>query len=603
MPSQSFSEAISGLPSAKQFSDFLPFLDRLPSKGYTGIWVENDIITPGPESHHPDIEQDYQILFRGNFKLHNIFDYTFRPDNEVYVTHLAQLMAACAERGLAVYLSFWIPKLSKAFYEFLLTEHPSAIGSSTTFHYKRTPTLSTCEGSGGLELLEAIVANLMERFPGIAGLKVACEDNAAWICDEESPFANGTTRARHTANMYRAVLSGIRRHSPDAKLLIYPWIWAEGAGEEVYKLLKDDYFIMSKLESGSHQDLGPGMPTHPIMDASIVSERPGDIFSFWKERVGTSRIFDMVPVGAGIDDFFLNYPPYPGRVFRRLKFLKEQGVRGFLDFECGGHHEGSCEEAVALFQQTSEADQEQFLNRLAAGMTGNEAAARLAVAGWNAFDKGFGFIPMGLGDTGEFTNLFSERLGFAWSMCIATPLLPGPFLAEDKLHHVHFFSPYALFHGRTVQRLELFFQQVWRHWAEATAALKAAAALDPENQALRREAIAARAHFLSMSSVLHWCLAARLSESGDHAAFGRLQIEEVELTKSFQALITSNPWVWDNNCWQPHRTPMSQRNLHPLLGANANLEADTFQTKLAIMRAWLDSKVFLGGGESHEGFE
>lgn len=586
----SFSEAVSGLPSASRLADFLPFLDRLPGKSYTGVWVENDILTPGPESHHPDIEQDYQILFRGNFKLHNIFDYTFRPDNGAYVEHLQALMAACHERRLDVYLSFWIPKLSKQFYEFLLTEHPAAIGSSLTFHHQRTPTLSTCEGSGGLELIEAIAANLFDRFPGIAGIKVACEDNAAWICDEESPFANGTTRARHTANMYRAVLNGIRRHSPDAKLIIYPWMWVEGAREEINHLLKDDFFIISKLESGSRQDLGPDMPTHPIMDASIVSENPGDSFCFWKERVGTARMFDMVPVGAGIDDFFLSYPPYPGRVFRRLRFLKEEGVHGFLDFECGGHQEGSGEEAVALFQQTDETDEDTFLNRLAAGMVESNETARLTVAGWKAFDTGFGFIPMGLGETGEFPSLFSERLGFAWSMCIATPLLPEPFLAEDKLHHVHFFSPYAIFYGRTAQRLEVFFQQVWRHWAEAMTCLEGAAALEPENAASRREAITARAHFLSMSSVLHWCLAARLAETNDLDAFRRLQIEEIELTKSFQRLVDANPWVWDNNCWQPHRTPMSQRNLHPLMGAEADLDADTFETKLFIMHEQIGQK-------------
>src|SRR5882724_2894161 len=102
-----------------------------------------------------------------------------------------------------------------------------------------------------------------------------------------------------------------------------------------------NYRVMTKMEENSRQILPGESNGDALFDDSIVSERPGPDFQLWLKHVGPSRIVDMVPIGSGIDDMFFNYPPYPGRIYRRLQMLRTFGVTRFLDYECGGHNAGS----------------------------------------------------------------------------------------------------------------------------------------------------------------------------------------------------------------------------------------------------------------------
>jgi hypothetical protein len=564
--------ALAGLPRHDSADALEPDLRRYKSVGYTGIWLEDDVVrwTDGP-----DADQG----FNGNWRLYNIFDFTLSTAAPVYRAYLRRVCELCREIGLEVYASFWMPKLNTEFTEYLTRNHPDAIGRSR--HFKTdVPTLCMCPDGGGLPILRGMVEQFMRDFPEVLGLKIATEDNVARNCDDLCPHSHGTTKASHAANMFEAVQQGMAAVRPQAKLLLYPWFWEDAFTETIVPRLTGDYLVVTKMPVDSRQELGALGPSEPIFDDTLVVDEPGTTFVEWLKRVGPKRIVDMVPTGNGMDGMFLQNPPHPGRLFRRLRALGDLGVDRFLDFECGGHWAGSLEEAVRLYAAHPTLTETAFLGALAAAMYVRPAAQAWAVRGWRAFDLGFGHLPIHLGDTGS--RLYSGRFGFAWELCIATPMVRGAFGGGDHEHKIHWFSPYNFFHGKLGLRLEIAFRRVLDQWVESTRCLAIADALEGGSTASAREAAAAEAHVIAVLSALNWCIAAAIDRpgSGSAAYFDELAESEMDLTRRLGALLQVHPWLWANNCWHPHRTPISQQGLGYLPS-----DKDTFEAKLRIMTA------------------
>ena len=298
-----------------------------------------------------------------------------------------------------------------------------------------------------------------------------------------------------------------------------------------------------------------------------------------------SAVLDMVPVGTGLDCLFLTAPPNPVGVYRRLRALASHGVRRIIDYDCGGHHPGSCEETVALFHENPGLDEAAFLHGVAARLYRQPEAREPAVRGWQAFGRGFGNLPIGLGDTG--CDQFSGRFGMAWSMCIATPLIRQAIADTDQRHKIHWFSPYNFFRPKLCDRLETCFLRVKTDWQTAAQELALADTLEGHTAASQREALSAEGYVVCVLSALNWCAAARTAKTADGAdRFHQVQRLESELVGRFQKLLRQWPGLWDNNCWHPHHTPLSQRGL----GLSLARYHDAFAAKLAIQ----------GGGEKPE---
>lgn len=167
---------------------------------------------------------------------------------------------------------------------------------------------------------------------------------------------------------------------------------------------------------------------------------------------------------------------------------------------------------MALFNQQPKLSAEAFLTKLAARMYRSARARKEAIAGWKAFDEGFGKLPIGLGDTGN--PQYSGRFGFAWSMCIATPMLEHLF-GDERRHEIHWLSPYNFLTRTLATRLEFHFWQILARWSRAAKHFAAADRLEGHTAFSTREAISAQAHLLSVRSASHWCLGAhRLRGSG-----------------------------------------------------------------------------------------
>jgi hypothetical protein len=542
--------------------------------GYNAIWIENDYLR---WSFAPDPDNG----FSGNWRLFNMYDFTYGSHVKEYHDYLTKLSEICKKEGLDIYASFWLPKINAEMIANLKKNNPDAIGIETILNKVDTVfSLCTCKDGKGLAFLSAMVKKFMTDYPQIKGLKVASMDNAAAICTEACPHAHGTKQGEHLANMYETVQNAMRQVRPDADLLLYPWYWHEDHKEIVTARLQKPYYVVAKMNLYSHQQLESGIPGGLLYDASIVSDKPGTEILYWINKVGAENIIDMTPVGTGVDNWYLAAPPFPGRVYRRFHVLDSLGVKSFMDYECGGHHHNSVEVAVGLFNENPNLNEKEFLNQLAQKIYKNPDAQALAIQGWKAFDKGFGKLPMGLGDTEN--PKFAERFGQAWSFCIATPLEVEAFGDVDRWHYYHWFSPYNFFKPSLSNRLQTWFTAVIVNWQEASKYLGLANEIEGHTELGEMESIAAEAHLLAALSALNWCNAARLSvDKKDLSQFNDLCSNEIELTQKFYDLTKKYPWVWDNNCWHPHHTPLSQRNL----GLDINRFHNTFESKLYIMKS------------------
>jgi hypothetical protein len=286
----------------------------------------------------------------------------------------------------------------------------------------------------------------------------------------------------------------------------------------------------------------------------------------------------MPALGSGIDDFF-GSPPIPGRIHRRMLLHRKVQCDKFIEFECGGHWDDSNEEAYTVFNEEPGISQSGLLKKVAAAIYKSPEAHKLAIAGWQSFDEGFGQLPIGLGDTN--CSQFSGRFGMSWTMCIATPLVREAFGNSDQKDRIHWFSPYNFFMSPLVDRLETHFLRVQNSWQRAAALLAAAATPDGNSVRSSHESIAAQAHVLGVASALNWCNACRYAtRPALESSFADVVRTETDLTRQFLDLSSQHVWVWNHICWHPHQTIMSQKHL----GFEDVETHNTFEAKLAIMQ-------------------
>lgn len=563
-----FKMAVASLLRHDSISQVAKDIARFKQKGYTGVWFEDDYLKD-------NYTQGSAIEWGGNWIILNLFDFTLSKNKEKYRHYLNQLSDECKKNGLKLYASFWIPQVNDEFYEYLKKNHPDAIGKALGWDGKELPTLCTCKDGHGLCIISSMVKQFMKDFPQVNGLKIATVDCGAYICDDICPYAHHTNRFTHIGNMYQCVQSAMREVRPDADFFLYIWFW-ENHPQEVITRLKEPYYVLGKMEKGSVCQFN-GHRGDSIFDASMISEKAGKYFLDYINRFGADRIVDMVPVGTSIDDFFLAAPPDPGRLYRHFKILQGLGINKFFDFECGGHNSGSREEVVSLFNEHPQLNEEDFLSELSKIMYKNTKAQVEAIKGWKMFDQGFSYLPIAMGNTG--INAFSGRFGFAWSMCIATPIIKDFFLSSEKCNSIHWFSPYVFFNSKTADTLLVEFQKVFDKWQEAACNLTSADFLEGQTEFSHHEAIIAQAHVISAQSALNWCMAVKVATEKNDSNFNELLNNEILLTKKFKTFVKDNPWVWGNNCWHPHHTPLSQNGL----GTGTKKYRNAFDAKIEVM--------------------
>ncbi|MCX6971144.1 MAG: hypothetical protein NTV93_13470 [Verrucomicrobia bacterium] len=569
-----FREIWGALPRHDQVDEIKPVLARYRAAGFTGIWVENDYLrwswAPDPDSG-----------FGGNWRLFNLFDFTRSVEAPRYRAYLHEIGAACQAEGLELCISFWLPKLNQELREYFHRHEPSSLGKAVYGVDHERETWCSCPGGTGITAFAGMFDEFLTEFPEVTRLKISIKDNCAFICTEECPHSQGATEAQNAARVFQVVQQSIADAGrPPETLLVYPWFWEEGFEEEVVSVLKPGHTLLTKYAVGSERAIEAGSPAGQLFDSSLLGEYPGPIFERWRERVGGDHIVDLLPWSNSMDAMFVAHPPTLMLVWKRLEMLRDKGVRGIMDFECGGSPARSTVEAIRLFQETGGTiGSEEAAQRIARDVYGVADPAPLVEA-WTLVSRAWDTIPMSLSETGIMEPYgLSPRLGQAWPACAASPIVREAFAEGEQGHHIHWFSPYNFFGFQLSARLRPFFDKMEALFAGADQLMQTVAATENAVD-FAREARAIQGLRLCSQAAINFCDAALAMKSANDTAFDHARSRHVRTLKAMSDLDRQDAEFWANCCWHPHQMPISQRNL----GFDPAKDRNAFTASLHVMQ-------------------
>jgi hypothetical protein len=543
-----FTSFIASLPRHQHVAELDRHLGRLAENGATGIWIENDYL------RWDWINDDGDSGFGGNWRLFNIFDFTRSRHRARFQDYLHGLIGQARRHGLGVYGSFWLPKLNRELETWLRAHKPDALGSADYGSGNQCTTWCSCADGAGIALQREIYAEYLAAFPELAGLKVAIKDNSAFVCTRHCRHAHGDDEASNAARIYRTMQEVVQEAGkPRDFLCIYPWFWdhVPGMEEAIAAALEPGYRVITKYASELPAAIETDRPASCFIDATLLADRPGPSFLRWRERVGGERLLDMTPQANSMDLMFVAGPPLLALAWERWAMLAGHQLGGILDFDCSGSPAPSTLHGFRLFQERPELRADVAVaETIRRSWNLSDVTAASLADGYADFASGWKAIPLALGEKD-----FSARFGEAWPMTLATPLVRSAFAAQDQGHRVHWFSPYNFFRADTASRLQPHFARMLASWSRAELAFAAAAA---EDIRLSEELQSVQACVLCVRSALTWCSAAACV---DDASFASCVAQQLGLVQRMQALVVERPDLWENNCWHPHQTVISQRHV------------------------------------------
>jgi hypothetical protein len=212
------------------------------------------------------------------------------------------------------------------------------------------------------------------------------------------------------------------------------------------------------------------------------------------------------------------------------------------------------------------------------GATGESLSAM--VSGWQSVSQGWENIPLTLADTG--CKAFAGRLGQAWPVSAASPLVRDALAETDQKHHIHWFSPYNLINFHTAGRLQPHFATMEKHFKSACESLTAARrGIASNKDYFEKECRAAQGLFYCAQAAALWCKAALAVKNKDDTVWKECVEKQKEILQAMQRLNEEDPGFWANNCWHPHQMPISQNHL----GFLKETDRNTFAASLRIMSA------------------
>jgi hypothetical protein len=102
--------------------------------------------------------------------------------------------------------------------------------------------------------------------------------------------------------------------------------------------------------------------------------------------------------------------------------MRKEGVKGWVDYDCGGIHEGLMLDLVSVVQHNPKASVKDWLHLLAVKRYQSPQAVEGALAAWKAFDRAVEFFPAIL----DFKSIpsYSGRFGIAMGLVPMMPFLP-----------------------------------------------------------------------------------------------------------------------------------------------------------------------------------
>lgn len=478
-----FGDALSD-PTLDPYPDKL--LAELRARGVNGVWLHTVLrqLAPGGDAF-PE----------------------FGEGSAARLEVLRQLVDRAGRHGIKVYLYLNEPRaMPLEFFD----DRPDMLGVREGDH----GALCTSHPAVRQWLTDA-VAHVFHEVPGLGGVFTITASENLTNCSSHGqhaacPRCKDRTEADIVGELHEAIVAGVEREAPDAKVIAYDWGWGAGSAN-VIKQLPSSVWLMSVSEW--ELPVQRGGVDSVVGEYSISAVGPGPkALRHWEiaQQRGLKTVA-KVQLNNSWELSSVPYLPVLELVGEHCLNLKKSGVDGLmLSWSLGGYPSLNLELA-SLLGEMAEPDLDAALQQLAEKHYGPAAAPHVRQA-WRQFSEAFQEYPFHISvlyaapqQMGPANLLYGEPTGYQATM-VGIPY-------DDLASWGGPFPPPAL----AAQM-----QAVADGWLKGIAELEAALPLVPANDRAQiesdlRVAKAARLHFHSVANQVRFTMArdAQLAASTD----------------------------------------------------------------------------------------
>lgn len=270
------------------------------------------------------------------------------------------------------------------------------------------------------------VAHVFHEVPELGGVFTITASENLTNCSshgqqEACPHCQGRSQADIVGEVHRAVMAGVRRESPTAKVIAYDWGWGDHA-QSVIQQLPDDVWVLSVSEWGT--PIQRGGVDSVVGEYALSAVGPGPQarrnWEFARQRGLPTAA--KVQLNNSWELASVPYLPVLDLVGEHCERLRREGVDGMmLSWSLGGYPSLNLELA-ALVGAMKEPHADAALQTLAEKHYGASAAPYVRRA-WTAFSRAFGNYPFhvsvlynGPQHLGPANLLYGEPTGYAATM-------------------------------------------------------------------------------------------------------------------------------------------------------------------------------------------
>ena len=398
-------------PHAEYLFPSKRWLAAVADADYTHVFLQVDPFYHAEADLSTEDEDAYWLLL--------LFNMTAGPLGRSYQSWLKAVSDSVAEHGLKLGMELWEPQLSRYAQQTLPADWKGPAS-------KRDGDQPLCISQpAAREWFLNNFRTLLAAAPALNAIAVGAIDNRANLCDSSCPRCGPRALNERFAELYRDISHTCRQVRDDFQLIPYDWEWPDNYFDATMKRLPSGTSILTRLEKGA---LYTPDPTHPewsghVEDQSLACDQLGPGFATAKATATAygGSVLAMFSLSGMFEGWELPYVPAAGKIAQKFNRMREAKVKGWVDYDCGGIHEGLMLDLVGVVQHNPDAQVKDWLRMLAEKRYRTAVEGALAV--WQAFDRGVEALPTVL----DFNSIqsFSARFG------IAVGLVPmHPFLVE-----------------------------------------------------------------------------------------------------------------------------------------------------------------------------
>jgi len=389
-----FGDALSD-PTLDPYPDEL--LAQLRARGVNGVWLHTVLrqLAPGGD----------------------VFP-EFGEGSAARLEVLRQLVERAGRHGIKVYLYLNEPRaMPLKFFD----SRPEMLGVREGDH----GALCTSHPAVPQWLTDA-VAHVFHEVPGLGGVFTITASENLTNCSSHGqqatcPHCKERTEADIVGELHEAIVAGVEREAPDAKVIAYDWGWGAGSAD-VIKQLPSSVWLMSVSEWSL--PVRRGGVDSVVGEYSISAVGPGPkALRHWEiaQQRGLKTVA-KVQLNNSWELSSVPYLPVLDLVGQHCLNLKKQGVDGLmLSWSLGGYPSLNLELA-SLLGEMKEPDLDVALQQLAEKHFGSEAAPHVRSA-WKLFSDAFQEFPFHISvlytapqQMGPANLLYGEPTGYQATM-------------------------------------------------------------------------------------------------------------------------------------------------------------------------------------------